>query len=126
MNAINFSGLYGIGSIRPGTSKQNVREDAAQPVEDSASVAAEQVKNTNNSNNSVEIADKLAEMPQITKRNLQFSIDGNTGESVFRVIDSETGDLIRQIPSEQILHIIEQVKEAQGSTVLGMLLDDTT
>jgi flagellar protein FlaG len=121
MNAINFSGLYGIGSIRAGTSKQNVREDAAQPVESSA--AAEQVKNTNNS---VELADKLVEVPQITKRNLQFSIDSDTGESVFRVIDSDTGDLIRQIPSDQILHIIEQVKEAQGSTVLGILLDDTT
>jgi flagellar protein FlaG len=121
MNAINFSGLHGIGSVRPGSSKQNVREDAAQPVE--SSVAAEQVKKANNSQ---EIANRLADLPQITKRNLQFSVDGDTGESVFRVIDAETGDLIRQIPSEEILHIIEQVKEAQGSTVLGMLLDDTT
>lgn len=118
MNAINFSGMSGIGSVRRGMAKQDVREDATQTVK--PPVATRQVAN------SVEIAGKLADIPQITKRNLQFSIDGDTGESVFRVIDSDTGELIRQIPSEQVLHIIEQVQEAQGATVLGILLDDKT
>lgn len=121
MNAINFSGLSGIGSIRRGTAKQDVRDDAAQTVKPTHTA-----KQVDSAKSSVEIAGKLADMPQITKRNLQFSIDGDTGESVFRVIDSKTGELIRQIPSEQVLHIIEQVKDAQGATVLGILLDDTT
>lgn len=123
MNAINLSGLSGISSARRSMAKQDVRDDAAQVANAKPTHTAKQVGSTNSS---VDIAGKLAEMPQITKRNLQFSIDGDTGESVFRVIDSSTGELIRQIPSEQVLHIIEQVQEAQGATVLGMLLDDST
>lgn len=123
MNAINLSGLSVISSARRGMAKQDVRDDAAQAADVRPTHTAKQV---GSAKNSVDIAGKLADMPQITKRNLQFSIDGDTGESVFRVIDSSTGELIRQIPSEQVLHIIEQVQEAQGATVLGMLLDDST
>jgi len=45
---------------------------------------------------------------------LQFSLDDQTGKTVVKVIDSETGDLIRQIPSEELLEIARALDKMQG------------
>ena len=38
-------------------------------------------------------------------RNLNFSIDETTGYHVVRVVNPDTGELIRQLPSEELLKI---------------------
>ena len=38
-------------------------------------------------------------------RNLNFSIDESTGYHVVRVINPDTGELVRQLPSEELLKI---------------------
>jgi flagellar protein FlaG len=58
-------------------------------------------------------------------RNLAFSIDENTERSVVTVLDSDSGDVIRQIPSEEILVLAKRIQELQqdiGSSV-GVLID---
>lgn len=40
-----------------------------------------------------------------SRRNLEFSSDEESGKIVVRVIASETGELIRQLPSEEALRI---------------------
>jgi flagellar protein FlaG len=59
-------------------------------------------------------------------RNLAFSIDENTERSVVTVLDSDSGDVIRQIPSEEILVLAKRIQELQqdiGSSV-GVLIDN--
>lgn len=46
---------------------------------------------------------KISEYVQNLQRDLQFNIDKESGRVVVRVIDSETDELIRQIPSEEVL-----------------------
>lgn len=46
---------------------------------------------------------------QVSNRNLRFSVDTETKESVVQVVDTETGELIRQIPSEQALAIASSI-----------------
>lgn len=50
-------------------------------------------------------------------RSLQFSIDKGSGETVVRVVDSETKEVIRQIPSEEVLAIAERLRSASGVLV---------
>jgi flagellar protein FlaG len=38
-------------------------------------------------------------------RNLNFSIDGSTGYHVVRVTNPSTGEVIRQMPSEEVLRL---------------------
>jgi flagellar protein FlaG len=38
-------------------------------------------------------------------RNLSFSVDQTTGYNVVRVVNPDTGELIRQLPSEELLKI---------------------
>ncbi len=59
---------------------------------------------------------------QNLRRNLQFSIDDASGRSVVRVIDAETDEVIRQIPSEEILnlaHRLTELNEEQGVIFRG-------
>jgi flagellar protein FlaG len=41
--------------------------------------------------------------------NIEFSLDQSSGKPVVRVVDAETGDVIRQIPSEEMLAIAEAI-----------------
>jgi flagellar protein FlaG len=50
-------------------------------------------------------AAKLQEFVNSMGRNLNFSIDETTGYNVVRVVNPDTGELIRQLPSEELLKI---------------------
>ena len=45
--------------------------------------------------------------------NLEFSIDPGSQRVVVKVLDRETGDLIRQIPSREVLAIAESIGQYQ-------------
>ncbi|MBY0341663.1 MAG: flagellar protein FlaG [Rhodocyclaceae bacterium] len=45
---------------------------------------------------------------------LQFSIDETTAKTVVRVTDASTGELIRQLPSEEALAIARSLDKMQG------------
>jgi len=40
---------------------------------------------------------------------LQFEVDSDTSRVLVRVIDTETGEVIRQIPSEEVLHMSKEL-----------------
>jgi len=47
-------------------------------------------------------------------RNLQFSIDEDTGKTVVKVVDPTTKEVIRQIPSEEILAIAKALDKSMA------------
>ncbi|MES9968759.1 MAG: flagellar protein FlaG [Candidatus Thiodiazotropha sp.] len=71
-----------------------------------------------------ELTRNVENLTQMVNRNLEFSIDKETGTQVIRVVDSETGELVRQIPPEQVLHVISHIEEMQDELLPGVLLDD--
>lgn len=56
-----------------------------------------------------------------SNRNLQFSFDEDAKRIVVKVTDAETGELIRQIPSEETLAISRAIGDLQK----GLLLRQT-
>ena len=48
---------------------------------------------------------------------LQFSIDKDTGRTVVKVMDTETHKMVRQIPSEEIMAMAQQLSKLQGLLV---------
>jgi flagellar protein FlaG len=52
-------------------------------------------------------------------QSLQFSIDEATGKTVVRVVDSATQEVIRQIPSEEVLAIARALDRLQGLLLKG-------
>ncbi|WP_087503404.1 flagellar protein FlaG [Pseudomonas sp. SID14000] len=49
-----------------------------------------------------------------TRRNLEFSTDEESGKIVVKVIASETGELIRQLPSEEALRIAHSLSDVNS------------
>ena len=49
--------------------------------------------------------------------NLEFSLDDETGKTVVKVVDATTNELIRQIPSEEMLEIARALDRLQGILV---------
>jgi flagellar protein FlaG len=53
-------------------------------------------------------------MSETASSNLQFSIDDDTGDTIVRVTDHKTGELISQIPSKEMLELAKSLDRMQG------------
>lgn len=51
---------------------------------------------------------------QSVKRNLEFSIDEASGDIVVKVIASDTGEVVRQLPSAEAIKIAESLHNAHS------------
>ena len=58
-----------------------------------------------------EITERLNENFQRIQRGLNFSVDDTLGDIVIKVIDQDTKEIIRQIPSEEMLSISKNIEE---------------
>ena len=57
---------------------------------------------------------KISDFVQNFQRDLQFSVDQDSGRTVIKVVDSETEQVIRQIPSEETLRMVEQLDSPES------------
>lgn len=62
-------------------------------------------------------AQQINEALQMVSQKLEFSVDKDTDEFVVKVMDKETGEVIRQIPSEELLKIAKALDKLQGLLV---------
>ncbi len=54
----------------------------------------------------------------LSGNHLSFTVDSDTGTTVINIVDDRTGEVIRQIPRDEILNL----KKAMGS-IQGLVLD---
>ena len=83
-----------------------VKRQAEQAVSDNAVKAA---------------AQQIDSYLKSTGRNLDFRVDQDTGRTVVTVRDSNTGDVIRQIPSEEALKLARSLGESNAA-ILDMMI----
>jgi flagellar protein FlaG len=62
-----------------------------------------------------QVVQNLSDYVQSFKRDLQFSVDRGSGRTVIRVVDSTSGETIRQIPSEELLDIARALGSGDGA-----------
>jgi flagellar protein FlaG len=55
---------------------------------------------------------------QSASNNLQFSVDSETQQTIVRVTDIQTGELIRQIPSEEMVELAKALDRMQQGILL--------
>lgn len=53
----------------------------------------------------------LNEHMQSIRRDLNFSVDEDSGRVVVKVVDTETNEVIRQIPSEEVMALARGIKD---------------
>ncbi len=86
--------------------QQEMQEAAAPP----AALSVEELKAA---------IEQLNEFMKQGQRSLSFSVDKSVDEVVVRVVDTETQELIRQIPNEETLKFKQHLEG-----MLGMLFSD--
>jgi flagellar protein FlaG len=65
---------------------------------------------------------KVAGYVQNVQRNLNFSVDEASGQTVVKVIDSDSEEVIRQIPSEEMLTLARHLAEMSNDELKGVLV----
>ena len=97
--------------------QREVRVDADQVKADQAK--ADQAKREPEAKAVERAADRLNEALQTFNRDLAISVDQDSGKLLVRVTDPGTGDVIRQIPPEQLLEA-----EVSIDKIIGLFVDD--
>jgi flagellar protein FlaG len=79
-----------------------------------------------------EAISEINEFVQGIQRDLSFNMDEASGRTVIRVVDRDSGDLIRQIPSDEVLAIASHIRDVRETAVEvagappGLLFSDST
>lgn len=81
------------------------RSDAARERNRREEPSEEQVKSA---------VEQLNEFLQVSASDLQFSVDEESGMRIIKVVDPETKEVIRQIPSEEAVEIAKAIGKLQG------------
>lgn len=61
-----------------------------------------------------ELVEQMQDSVKVMQRNLNFSIHDTTGTTVVKVMDASTGELIRQMPTEDALKLAERLDEMRS------------
>ena len=61
--------------------------------------------------------DNINQQLQTIRRELRFSVDDDTGRTIVKVINAETDEVVRQIPSDELLNAVRHMQQQ------GLLLD---
>jgi flagellar protein FlaG len=68
---------------------------------------------------------KVADYVQNVQRNLSFSVDKESGHTVVKVIDSKSDEVIRQIPSEELLALARRLTDMHREDGKGVLVQSS-
>lgn len=80
-------------------------EKAIRAASEAQATSPEQVKDAVN---------RIREFVQPINDSIQFSVDDDSGRMLVKVIDQQTKEVLRQIPSEEVLNIAKALDKLQG------------
>lgn len=63
---------------------------------------------------------KLNDYVQNVQRDLQFEVNNELGETIVRVVDQETQEVIRQIPDEVAMRLAENLQQDEPLTLFNI------
>lgn len=84
--------------------------------ESAAAQKAEAAKKAAEAEEPIEsVVSDLNQLVQSLHRELQFSVDNDSGETVIKVVDRETDEVLRQIPNDEVLQLRKRLEETAGA-----------
>jgi len=114
-DAVRLSGRHNSFAAKPGTAagRQGLPQSGprvSSSPDDSAVIDMQALSSA---------VSTLKDYVQNIQRDLEFSVDKELNRVIIRVYDSETQEVIRQIPAEEMLKLARQLARAEE----GLLLD---
>jgi flagellar protein FlaG len=84
------------------------RISEVKPIQDTKEASAAEMERMQTS------ANELNALVKTIQRDLQFSVDDSSGETVIKVLDTQTDEVIRQIPSKEVLALTQNFESLKG------------
>ena len=129
-NLVNAREAVNLGPKPEELQRETIAQTNSSPSEKESVQVARDIADKENSERQeqdvVQAAQEVETFLQMQNRSLSFALDDKTDRSVVTVKDTESGDVIRQIPSEEVLRLAERIKslnEDLGSSV-GVLFSN--
>jgi len=74
----------------------------------------------------LEAKDTLQAHFDVNNKKLNFSVNGDTGRLIVKVVDPESGEIIKELPSEAVLKMAINIEKFQDniSASSGLLFDE--
>lgn len=101
----SVDGVRNRQSDTPEVSEPEASKAAQKPAPESSVVSRAEVEDAVSS---------IQEFVQSVRRDINFSLDDGDGRVVVKVTDADSGDVIRQIPSEEALRLAENLSEVRS------------
>lgn len=103
--------------------KNNLRASKLRPVDPGEQ--SSRVEKTEKQNEAMReeldgAVSRLNDFVQSVQRDLQFEVNDDTGETVVRVIDQQTDEVVRQIPDELALRLAENLQQDEPLSLLNI------
>tara|TARA_R110002110_G_scaffold405241_1_gene624196 strand:+ start:29281 stop:29670 length:390 start_codon:yes stop_codon:yes gene_type:complete len=109
------------GNVAKLTPAATVKE--RQEATESGNVSPQQAQEQVTRDAVVSAVSDISDYIQNVSRELQFKVDDQTGNTVITVLDSETGDVIRQIPQEEVVRLARYLAENSPDPITGLLIN---
>ena len=101
---VNVGGIGAVRALQPAAGERGEREPPPATAAEAVAAAAPNVQ--------IEaIARRLESYMESVSRSLEFRVDAASGRTVVSVRDAVTGELIRQIPGEEVLRLAQMAED---------------
>jgi flagellar protein FlaG len=105
-------------SVFPGSASGEITQPTT--VVDVKTVDEKALKHESNQQLSLDAVKEVVKtgnaMLQSASSSLSFEIDSATKQVVVKIVDSKTGELVRQIPTVEMLDFMRRMKELEGNS----------
>ncbi len=99
----------GASDTPPETAAVNELRSTQRPEQAGGSAGAEPDRET-----LLQAVEDVRKAIEPVAQNLLFSIDDDTGRTIVKVVDAQTDEVIRQMPSEEVLAISKAIDKLKG------------
>ncbi|GGI67612.1 flagellar protein FlaG [Shewanella gelidii] len=100
-----------VGSAKV-TEEESVR--LVKAVSETEESSKETAKEKRDAEALAEVVEQLSDVVTMMNKGLAFSVDEDSGAAVVKVMDIDSGEIIRQIPSDEALELAQKLQDVKG------------
>ncbi|RTZ15431.1 flagellar protein FlaG [Vibrio aquaticus] len=116
--AYKYGGVQQVSSQKEQVSTSEISEKATQSVE--KAIEASKERETLNRAERERIVEEMNSFISSINKGLSFRVDEESGRDVVTIYEADTGDIIRQIPDEEMLEILRRLREQTARYSSGL------
>jgi flagellar protein FlaG len=119
--ALSSSQAEGRNASDPVTSAPESRQgQVARNTQEASRAEQLRERRENQRENLGEAVSQLNDFVQNVQRDLQFEVDNELGQTIVKVVDQQTQEVIRQIPDEVALRLAEKLQQDEPLTLFNI------